>query len=303
MSTKANAQYMHDPGKSKTVFTRNVKIWDPLGSPHAFSVALYIKAVTHPRFLVYGGLTLLLFFATDPSNNRAYVEWWESALIWPVAFLMYMLFYATALTVQSLCTSVISSLRVPTPFLGFITLFPTVYVSEKVLLDYMSNGTFPDQLAGNYIFYFISVQVSEALFYRYIYPGLREELDAAERPEDEAEVKHIIIGGERILLADVVTIEAREHHVHVTLTNSNLTLRARLSDVIAQTKPCEGVQTHRSYWVSRNVIQGLGQANGRPVLVLKNDATVPIARTRMAAVEDWLEDHLDDTATLQAAAE
>ena len=55
------------------------------------------------------------------------------------------------------------------------------------------------------------------------------------------------------LPADVevfVSVEAREHHLHVTLDDDSFVQRARLRDVLAQAGAASGIQTHRSWWVA-----------------------------------------------------
>ena len=299
---------MHSKQEISVFLKRKMRFWDPLGSTQEFSIQTFIKVMKHPKFLLFGGLTLVFFFATDPSTNRPYVPLWASAAIWPIAYVIYMSLYALALCVLSGLTKAIPRLRTPTSLLGFLTLFPTIYFCENVLLNIMSGGTYPSTLNGNYLFYFLAVQVSEAVFFKYIYPGMDvHEADVEENADDrntEAETsKHIIIGGERIPLRQIHLIEAREHHVHVTLSDSRRRLRARLGDVVAQTSSEDGIQTHRSWWVARHAAKELGEENGRPVMRLRDNAHIPVARTRVSQVRTWAEDHLEDGIQAKPAAE
>lgn len=283
-----------------------MRFWDPLGGEQEFSILTFFKVMKHPRFLLFGGLTLVFFFATDPSTNRPYVPLWASAAIWPMAYVMYMSLYAVALCVLSGLTKAVPRLRTPTSLLGFLTLFPTVYFCETVVLDVLSGGTYPSTLNGNYLFYFLAVQVSEAVFYKYIYPNMDVHDDTADNVEDDVATdtpKHIIIGGERIPLRHIHLIEAREHHVHVTLSDSRRRLRARLGDVVAQTSSEDGVQTHRSWWVARHAAKELAEEDGRPVLRLIDNAHIPVARTRVGDVRMWVDEHLADDVAVQPAAE
>lgn len=283
-----------------------MQFWDPLGGKLSFSLLTFANAKVHPKFLLFGGLILVLFFATDPSSNRAYVPLWASAAIWPIAYVIYMTLFASALVIQSIVTGWVPTLRVPTPVIGFFALFPTVYASEVIILDIMSGGTYPEKLAGNYLFYFLSVQVCEAVFFKFIFPALRVEVQTNAGQTDTAnfeDTRHVIIGGERIPLGDIRLIEARQHHVHVTLSDSERRLRARMGDFVAQTSPSDGVQTHRSWWVARHAAKEISEENGRPVLRLEDDIPVPIARTRVNDVLSWATEHLDSGTQIKPAAE
>jgi hypothetical protein len=288
---------MIPPKKKNAFLTRKMRFWDPLGGHQEFSFLTFLAVIRHPTFLLFGALTLLLFFATDPSHNRAYVPLWGSAAIWPMAYIIYMSLYAFALAALSVLTGKFPRLRTPTSLLGFLTLFPTVYISEVFILDLMSGGTFPSSLQGNYLFYFLSVQVCEAVFFRYIFPNIEvaedEDLNADHLENALVDdIKHVIIGGERIPLGNIHLIEAREHHVQVTLLDSQRRLRARLGDIVAQTSPSDGVQTHRSWWVARHAAKELSEEDGRPVLRLNDNLHIPVARTRVGEVRTWVQDHL-----------
>jgi hypothetical protein len=292
--------------KTSAFLNRRMRFWDPLGGRQEFSIQTFLNVIQSPAFLLFGGLTLVLFFATDPSSNRPYVPLWASAAIWPMAYVLYMTLYLICLSGVSILTGYATRLRVPTPMIGFVALLPTVYISEVYILDWMSGGTYPPSLQGKYLFYFLSVQVSEAVFYKYIFPNMGDLESAEDLVDSSAPTepsRYLIIGGERIPLSSIHLIEAREHHVHVTLSDSRRRLRARLRDIVAQTTSEDGVQTHRSWWVARHAAKELCEEGGRPVLRLTDNAHIPVARTRIGEVKDWVDQHLYKNRVAPTAAE
>ncbi|MCK0148697.1 LytTR family transcriptional regulator [Marivita sp. S6314] len=277
--------------------TRDLHVWDPLGGRHSFSFITYIKVVNDPRFLLFCGLALVLFFATDPSGNREFVPLWVSAAIWPVSYAIYMSGYSLLMLLQSFATAHKETLRVPTSLIGFFALLPAVYLAENVILYHLSNGTYPASMKGNVLFYFLSVQVLEAVFFRFVFPIVLaahtpQTEEADQKPDPVPESRQIIVGGERFPLQSIKVIEAREHHVEITTSDGQTRLRARLGDIVAQTTPTDGIQTHRSWWVARHAAKALGQEAGKPVLHLQSDRPVPVARTRMNQVQAWATEHL-----------
>nr|WP_245216288.1 LytTR family DNA-binding domain-containing protein [Sagittula salina] len=103
-------------------------------------------------------------------------------------------------------------------------------------------------------------------------------------------IRHILIGAEPVPLPQLRHIQAQEHHVHVTLDGQRLTHRARLSDIVAQTAPEDGIQPHRSWWVARHVARELERDGQKHVLRLDDGTRVPVARSRLPEVRDWLDE-------------
>ena len=67
--------------------------------------------------------------------------------------------------------------------------------------------------------------------------------------------KVIHIGAEKIRASEILYIEAQEHYVMIrTLAGSSL-IRAGFSNVLTQLDDIDGIQTHRSWWVSRRAIK------------------------------------------------
>lgn len=270
----------------KRLLNTEIKFWDLLGGRMAFTTATYGRVLQHKRTLVFVSLSLLTFFAADPSGARNYVPLWFSMILWPIAFSFYLILYHLEFLAAAALTRRIPSLRVPTPLLGFIALIPTVFVCESSVI-YMSNGTFPYDVVKQMIFYFFSVQGLETVFYRFIMPGVQEEI------EKKQQTRHLVIDGEKIDLSKLLHIEAREHHVHLTFEDARSLARARLRDIVAQTRREDGIQPHRSWWVAKNAGIKPERKDGRLILRLRDDTEVPVARTRVDDVMSWLDNHIN----------
>lgn len=262
-----------------------IQLWDLLGSPMAFSTATYGRVLLHRRTLVFASLSLLTFFAADPSGARNYVPLWFSAILWPIAFLIYLAVYHLEFLTLAALTRRFPALRAPSPLLALVALIPTVFICETWVM-YMSDGLFPYDVVAQMIFYFFSVQGLETVFFRYIMPGVRDDLEKGQ------ETRHLVIGGEKIDLTKLLHIEAREHHVHLTFEDATSRARARLSDIVAQTQSEDGIQPHRSWWVARDADIKAERKGGRMILRLRDDTEVPVARTRADDVISWLENHI-----------
>lgn len=261
-----------------------IEIVDLLGGRTSFTIWEYTKVLGHKRTLLFVALSLLSFFAADPSGARNYVPMWVSVLLWPNAFIVYLILYHIGLLAFAAASRKLQWLRLPTALLGLICLIPTVFTCEA-LVNLASESTFPYSVEEQMIFYFLSVQSLETVFYRFIMPGVRQEM------QSQPPSRQLIVGGEQIELEKLLHIEAREHHVHLTFEEKTARARARLSDIVAQTDMSDGVQPHRSWWVARDPAIRVERKNGRVFLRLRDNTEVPVARTRVDDVLDWLQSH------------
>ncbi len=83
-----------------------------------------------------------------------------------------------------------------------------------------------------------------------------------------------------------LTIEAQDHYLSVTTTKGRALILLRLSEALEELAKAEGLQTHRSHWVSLKAVQAHRRVDGRDILVMADGAEVPVARTRREAARD-----------------
>lgn len=251
----------------------------------SFSLDSYFRVLGHKRTLLFLLLCMVAFVASDPSGARPYVPLWFAISFWPILFVFYISMSAICITFFAILAQRYSTLRVPMPLIGFIALIPTITLC-KAAVAIASKGTFPYNFVGQLIFYFFTIQGIETVFYRFVFPDISQDIG------DSTPQRHLVIGGEKIALAKLLHIEAREHHVHLTFQDEKSSARARLGDIIAQTKAEDGLQPHRSWWVARDPAIRAERKNGRLILRLRDDTEVPVARTRVDDVLNWLNNHV-----------
>ena len=102
------------------------------------------------------------------------------------------------------------------------------------------------------------------------------------RPSD---VRSVMLGGQRIPVADIGRVKAAEHYLEVFLPTGVEIIRERMSTFLEQVTPEDGVQTHRSHWVSRDHARSIRGS----VLEMDCGKSVPVARGRQKAVQAWLD--------------
>ncbi|WP_375282349.1 LytTR family DNA-binding domain-containing protein [Pseudooctadecabacter sp.] len=175
----------------------------------------------------------------------------------------------------------------PGALVTIAALTPAIGLGET-LIYVSSYGAMGFQLFPEALFYFIIAEVFALIFLRHVRPGLEQD--------DPPAPRQILIGAEPVDFSSLRHIEAREHHVHVTLDQTSLTQRARLSDIVAQTEPEDGLQPHRSWWVAAHAARTLKRDGARHVLQLDDGTQIPVARTRLDEVRAWMDRHTNASA-------
>ncbi|RVT46035.1 LytTR family transcriptional regulator [Rheinheimera sediminis] len=79
-------------------------------------------------------------------------------------------------------------------------------------------------------------------------------------------------------------LKSELHYLSVVTTQGKSLILLNLRDAIAACQQLEGLQPHRSYWVSKAAIRALKKDGREGVLVLLNNAEIPVSRNKMATV-------------------
>jgi DNA-binding LytR/AlgR family response regulator len=88
---------------------------------------------------------------------------------------------------------------------------------------------------------------------------------------------------------EILALNAEDHYVRIHTVSGSQLMLMRLSDAIAEMDGVEGLQTHRSWWVSRRAVRKLHLAGRGGRLTLQSGLQVPVARSALAQLRnsDW----------------
>jgi hypothetical protein len=76
----------------------------------------------------------------------------------------------------------------------------------------------------------------------------------------------------------LIRMSGRDHYVDVVTDKGKAALLLRLSDALAEVENVDGIQVHRSHWVSVAAIERAEREKGRYVLVMSDGEKVPVSR-------------------------
>jgi len=93
----------------------------------------------------------------------------------------------------------------------------------------------------------------------------------------------------KVIGNDIVYLKSELHYVRVvTIVGERLVLY-NLKDAIADLKPdVEGIQTHRSYWVSSHHIQSMTVDRGRNFILTTGSRHIPVSRRKLSDIRQYV---------------
>jgi DNA-binding LytR/AlgR family response regulator len=89
--------------------------------------------------------------------------------------------------------------------------------------------------------------------------------------------------------AAVLALQAEDHYLRVFTARGEALIHMRIGDAEQVLTAEDGVRTHRSFWVARKSFSSVERREGRMALVLTDGRIIPVSRSRVDAVNAWLE--------------
>lgn len=87
---------------------------------------------------------------------------------------------------------------------------------------------------------------------------------------------------------DLISLNSQDHYIKVTTSFGSDLILMRLSDAVVELKEHDGIQPHRSWWVSKNHVASIKTITGKKMLELKNGDLIPISRANLKDVTEYL---------------
>ena len=97
--------------------------------------------------------------------------------------------------------------------------------------------------------------------------------------------RKVTLAGRSFDLDIIKRVKSAEHYLEIHGTHGVEVIRERMATFLDQVTSTDGIQTHRSHWVSRHQVDDLRTGHLR----LPCGAEVPVARSRQNIVRDWME--------------
>lgn len=87
---------------------------------------------------------------------------------------------------------------------------------------------------------------------------------------------------------DLISLNSQDHYIKVTTSMGSDLILMRLSDAIIELEGADGIQPHRSWWVSKKHVFEIKTENSKKVIELSNGDLVPVSRSKIKDVSEYL---------------
>lgn len=143
----------------------------------------------------------------------------------------------------------------------------------------------------NWALQFITVWVIAFIIVtgRYIAPQVLARVSpGSEKPASNASPIESFI--ERLPIkyrgAELYAVSSEGHYLRVHTDRGEELILMRLSDAVRELADANGLQVHRSWWVSHSGVGDIHSRNGKRTLVLKSGIKAPVSRSFLQALKD-----------------
>ncbi|MEO1109691.1 MAG: LytTR family DNA-binding domain-containing protein [Pseudomonadota bacterium] len=156
---------------------------------------------------------------------------------------------------------------------------------------------------AHFFVYYILEQSFQFIFINFVFshlpknePTAKKELGKCITPNNlrlvhKANGRKVRVGDREYRLNAIHYFEASEHYIRIVHSGGEDFIRARMSQTLSGVSDDDGIQTHRSFWVSSAHIASARKESGKIIIQSTEHQDFTVARSRKKAVEKWLRDH------------
>ncbi|NSY40829.1 LytTR family DNA-binding domain-containing protein [Leisingera sp. ANG59] len=294
-----------------------MQLFDMFGEPPQFTVHEMTLVLRSGVFLKYAAAVAVLLTAFDTHGYReAGMPLAANMLLWAVCVVAFISVYAAVvlawfalapggrqLRMLRLVPNATAMAVVTVLVLAMASLFADLEFSRRVLLQHLPYNIALSYIFETLMFVFILPQADAALGLDLYRQQAASSAAPAERPPGQEPAEQqagdaaagfngaavVVLGGQPFRLDQLRYVKSEEHYLRISAGDSELTLRGRLADLLAQVPQEAGLQPHRSWWVARDAVAGLKRGGQSDLLLLADGSEVPVARGRRMHVRETVQ--------------
>lgn len=242
------------------------------------------------RMLQFAAFMLVIFLILDAAALNLYMSPWRSAMVWTQAIGLQIAIYIGLGLGWAWLQARLGAPAIYLPIIGMAA-YALNYPVTVLHVGLQTDRSFFEVVKVSVMFTGAALSVIfEALYYVFVYPLMH----TSRRQREHERGREITVAGESFGVSDLISLKSQEHYVVVATPAATHRLRARLSDVVSQLDETDGVQAHRSHWVSRDAISTIVQKDGTDHIVTITGESLPVARPRKGEVRAWVASHRPD---------
>lgn len=266
---------------------RGLLIFDVIGNRFHLTTRELWRALMHRYLILFVILTTTALVLWDTHGFRDILSISETIIVWSVCVISLIGFYAFITSIMIETAKRFTRVFVYFPLIGFFCMTINTFLTDYNV-SLISGQTFSIDRVYSHLPFNLSIGlVFETIFVVFVFPIMRSNSEYL-KPIENTTIT-MTIAGQKFNTNEILSIESQDHYVEISTTSSKSLLRARIADIATMLSHIDGIMPHRSYWVSRNAIKGMSSSSNKKTLILTSGEQIPIARGRVAKVQDWLE--------------
>lgn len=268
------------------LISRELPIYDMFGNRWPFTIRELMQMKMAAAFTAFATLTVAILVLTDMHGFTSEAGIPLAAFVWTVCLLVYFFGYTALIAAFGALQTITGEFRIWLPIISVIVVTADTFLTELHLRLYTNAPFDPDQIAWELPINILLAFCFEAAYYWLVMPQIFIALRAGSAPTES-----ITIADRTFMLKDLLYVETEEHYLHFHTRHGDHLVRARMKDLLAQMNDEDGIQAHRSFWVSKGAISTLVRHKRGDQLTLIDGTRIPVARARAAQVRAWMADH------------
>ncbi len=299
---------------------RILKLYTVSFSRKVMTFAHIRDTIMNTKFAKYGAFAVMVLLLLYPQKMSSVPTVQVQFFLWAMFICMYLGTYLFIFKCIDILSRKVGNFRVYVPLLSFFNIIIAsglIRVVEGHAFE-VSVSVMPSDISSVFTLFFIT-QVLDTMFFHTFdcdQGMLKSKVADKEHIEKLTDASSNVInnskprtaeqkiklegtlsrlrgvssGGTFIAIHDILHMKSQEHFVEITTADKIHFIRARLADLIDQTADDDGMQIHRSYWISANAIKYVKHIKHNDIKVVTSDGQEwQVAQTRKRSFFEWLD--------------
>ncbi len=270
-----------------------VQVFAVNGMPYQFTAREWLDVLLSKRFLLAIVVVVCALVLVKPEEFESDFPFWFRTVLWGGVICLYaVLTYIVGNAIIGLFN--VLRIRVfPTIIMHALVLPILTYLGYFLASIYAGNPEIMDALS---IFDILRNLFFVLMFEAYVASFIGPQVvgkHSGEGTENIGRAKgdpnKVAIGGSLYDPRTLLFVQSAGHYLEIHFSDRSEFVRMSMANLTRQIRKEDGIQPHRSYWVSKSAVSGFERKNGRGFVLLTDGTEIPISRGRSKAVKEWVE--------------
>lgn len=265
-----------------------VRLVNIIGKPRDIIYGDLLRTAVNPSTFLFLVFVVAVLVLLNANSYLLVLTLPAVILVWSIGVLVVALSYIILIFLWNLLNFVTGRRAVFLPLIAAISTFSTV-VAIEFSASLLSDHPFSVQHSLMLVPYtFLVILTFDLVHFLFALPVIQAR---ALKRQPRVQKAMISLANHQFSPGSIDWAMSQDHYLNIATEGRKKLILARISDLVDQIQPAEGIQPHRSWWISANAVQEIVKDEKGETVVMRDGTRVPIARGRIAEVRVWFADH------------